>query len=95
MFWEYPGGKDTGNEPVWRGQQSYCFTLSKRNRKQRPLKSINVCDETVGLILEHLLHGKDKTDALLKTHLFALKGCSDPSAGLGGGGGTKKEKEKD
>lgn len=95
MFWEYPGGKDTGNEPVWRGPQSYCFTLSKRNRKQRPLKSIHVCDETVGLILEHLLHEKDKTDALLKTHLFALKGCSDPWGG-GVGGGTKTERpEKD
>lgn len=55
------------------GLQSYCFTLTERNRKQCPLKRINVCDEAVGLTLEHLLHEKDKSDALLKTHLLRLK----------------------
>lgn len=61
----------------------YCFRDIKETQKETiPIKSINFCDYILGLsrlVLENLLLEKDKTRALLKTHLFALKGCSDPS----------------
>lgn len=66
---------------MWRGQQNYCLRDIKETQWETiPIKRIN-CDETVGLslpVLENLQQEKDNTRALLKTHLFALKGCSDP-----------------
>lgn len=67
-----------------RGQQSYCLRDIKETQwKTTPVKRVN-CDEIVGLslpVLENLLQEKDKTHALLQTHPFALKGCSDPFLG--------------
>lgn len=67
---------------MWRGQQNYyCLRDIKETQcETTPIKREN-CDEIVGLsppVLENLLQEKDKTHALLQTHLFPLKGCSDP-----------------
>lgn len=57
------------------------FGTLRKQQETILIKRINFFEETVGLsqsVTENLLQEKAKTHALLKTHLVALKGCSDP-----------------